>query len=90
MRQGDQYDDRVANEFVHEYVKSITAAIIILPTTVVYFLLMLDGSIISVAIPAIITEFDSLLDLAKKTYIDIITGFCSDDYSPDKVGRSQF
>ncbi|KAL3431033.1 hypothetical protein BDV09DRAFT_199085 [Aspergillus tetrazonus] len=45
---------------------SITAAIIILPTTLVYFLLMLDGSIIFVAIPAIpaiITEFDSLLDI---------------------------
>ncbi|KAL4997556.1 putative MFS transporter [Aspergillus recurvatus] len=39
------------------------AAIIIIPTTLVYFLLMLDGSIISVAIPAITSEFDSLLDI---------------------------
>ncbi|KAL2866060.1 MDR family MFS transporter [Aspergillus lucknowensis] len=39
------------------------AVIILIPTTLVYFLLMLDGSIISVAIPAITSAFDSLLDI---------------------------
>ena len=50
-------------EFVHEYVDSITVVIILIPTTLVYFLLMLDGSIISVAIPDITSQFNSLLDI---------------------------
>ncbi|TQB76273.1 hypothetical protein MPDQ_000581 [Monascus purpureus] len=55
-------DKEPAREFVHEYVNGITALIIIVPTTLVYFLLMLDGSIISMAIPTITSQFDSLLD----------------------------
>lgn len=56
-------DKEPGDEFIHEYVNGITALIIIVPTTLVYFLLMLDGSIISVAIPAITSQFDSLLDI---------------------------
>lgn len=36
---------------------------IIVPATLVYFLVMLDGSIISTAIPQITVEFNSLLDV---------------------------
>jgi len=38
-------------------------ALIILPATLVYFLVMLDSSIISTAIPQITDEFNSLLDV---------------------------
>ncbi|KAI9684239.1 MAG: hypothetical protein M1822_005712 [Bathelium mastoideum] len=38
-------------------------ALIIVPVTFVYFLVMLDGSIVSTAIPQITDEFESLLDV---------------------------
>ena len=49
--------------FVYEYIPTATAVMILIPTTLVYFLVMLDGSIIAVAIPAITSEFNSLLDI---------------------------
>lgn len=52
-----------AKEFVHEYVTGIKVALILIPTTLVYFLLMLDASVIATAIPSITSEFDSLLDI---------------------------
>lgn len=54
-------------ENVHEEqqpnVSGLQRALIILPVTLVYFLVMLDSSIISTAIPKITDEFDSLLDV---------------------------
>jgi len=47
----------------HEYVTGIKLVLIMVPITLVYFLLMLDGSIISTAIPEITSQFDSLLDV---------------------------
>ncbi|RDW58821.1 hypothetical protein BP6252_13297 [Coleophoma cylindrospora] len=44
-------------------ISGLKRALIILPTTLVYFLVMLDSSIISTAIPQITTEFNSLLDV---------------------------
>lgn len=41
----------------------VKRALIILPVTLVYFLVMLESSIISTAIPQITDEFDSLLDV---------------------------
>jgi hypothetical protein len=59
-------------EEYHEYVTGIKLILIMIPTTLVYFLLMLDGSIVSTAIPTITSEFDSLLDIGwyVLTYID--------------------
>ncbi|KAI0842746.1 MFS general substrate transporter [Hypoxylon sp. FL0890] len=50
-------------EFRHEYVTGIKLIFILFPITLVYFLLMLDGSIVSTAIPSITSEFNSLLDI---------------------------
>lgn len=50
-------------EHEREYVHGIKLFAIMVPTTLVYFLLMLDGSIVSTAIPAITSEFNSLLDI---------------------------
>ena len=47
----------------HDYVTGVKLILILVPTTLVYFLLMLDGSIVSTAIPEITSEFDSLLDV---------------------------
>lgn len=44
-------------------VSGLKRALIIMPTTLVHFLVMLDSSIISTAIPQITDEFDSLLDV---------------------------
>jgi hypothetical protein len=44
-------------------VSGLKRALIIVPATLVYFLVMLDSSIISTAIPQITDEFDSLLDV---------------------------
>jgi hypothetical protein len=44
-------------------VSGIKRALIILPVTLVYFLVMLDNSIITTAIPQITDEFNSLLDV---------------------------
>jgi len=44
-------------------ISGLKRALIILPVTHVYFLVMLDSSIISTAIPQITDEFDSLLDM---------------------------
>lgn len=44
-------------------VPGLQRALIILPVTLVYFLVMLDTSIISTAIPQITDEFNSLLDV---------------------------
>jgi len=44
-------------------ISGLKRALIILPVTLVYFLVMLDSSIISTAIPQITDEFDSLLDV---------------------------
>ncbi|KAH8892007.1 MFS general substrate transporter [Thozetella sp. PMI_491] len=46
-----------------EYVSGTKAVMILVPVTLVFFLLMLDSSIIATAIPAITTDFDSLLDI---------------------------
>ncbi|KAK1759802.1 MFS general substrate transporter [Echria macrotheca] len=53
-----------AHHHHHEYVTGPKLFAILVPTTLVYFLVMLDGSIIATAIPAITTQFDSLLDIA--------------------------
>lgn len=45
------------------FVHGIHLILILAPTTFIYCLVMLDGSILSVAIPAITSEFDSLLDI---------------------------
>ncbi|KAI1412496.1 MFS general substrate transporter [Hypoxylon sp. FL1857] len=50
-------------EFRHEYMTGIKLVIFLFPVTLVYFLLMLDGSIVSTAIPSITSEFNSLLDI---------------------------
>lgn len=47
----------------HEYMTGVKLILIISPITLVYFLVMLDDSIMSTAIPEITTEFDSLLDI---------------------------
>ncbi len=47
----------------HPNISGLKRALIILPVTLVYFLVMLDSSIISTAIPQITDEFDSLLDV---------------------------
>jgi hypothetical protein len=44
-------------------ISGLKRALIILPATLVYFLVMLDSSIISTAIPQITDEFNSLLDV---------------------------
>ncbi|KAI1134070.1 MFS general substrate transporter [Hypoxylon sp. FL0543] len=46
-----------------QFVTGIKLILILFPITLVYFLLMLDGSIVSTAIPAITSEFNSLLDI---------------------------
>lgn len=64
---GDDVESESAKEALeddnHEYVTGVKLIMILMPTTLVYFLLMLDGSIISTAIPEITSEFDSLLDV---------------------------
>ncbi|KAI1098442.1 MFS general substrate transporter, partial [Jackrogersella minutella] len=52
-----------SQEFNHKYVTGIKLMLILSPITLVYFLLMLDGSIVSTAIPSITSEFNSLLDI---------------------------
>jgi hypothetical protein len=52
-----------AKVFVHEYVTGIKIVLILIPTTLVYFLLMLDASVMATAIPSVTFEFDSLLDI---------------------------
>jgi len=44
-------------------ISGLKRALIIFPATLVYFLVMLDSSIISTAIPEITDEFNSLLDV---------------------------
>ncbi|RDW57711.1 hypothetical protein BP5796_12512 [Coleophoma crateriformis] len=44
-------------------ISGLKRALIIVPITLVYFLVMLDSSIISTAIPQITNEFNSLLDI---------------------------
>lgn len=44
-------------------ISGLKRALIILPATLVYFLVMLDNSIISTAIPQITDELNSLLDV---------------------------
>jgi hypothetical protein len=50
-----------AKVFVHEYVTGIKVVLILIPPSQVYFLLMLDASVIATAIPSVTFEFDSLL-----------------------------
>ncbi|KAI0160958.1 MFS general substrate transporter [Hypoxylon sp. FL1284] len=50
-------------EHEREYVWGIKLFVIMIPTTLVYFLLMLDSSIVSTAIPSITSDFNSLLDV---------------------------
>ena len=56
----------------HEYVAGVKLILILMPTTLVYSLLMLDGSIISTATPEITSGFESLLDVGwyVLTYVD--------------------
>ncbi|KAL1881219.1 hypothetical protein Daus18300_001070 [Diaporthe australafricana] len=55
-------DDKGA-EAKQEYVTGIKLVFILVSVTLVYFLLMLDSSIISTAIPQITTDFKALLDV---------------------------
>ncbi len=46
-----------------EYKHGIGLAVVIAPVTLVFFLVLLDASIVSTAIPAITSDFNSLLDV---------------------------
>jgi hypothetical protein len=48
---------------VRDSVPFIQLVMILIPLTLFYFLVLLDNSIITTAIPAITTEFNSLLDV---------------------------
>lgn len=52
-----------ADDFVQEYVVGFRAVLVLVPVILVYFLLMLDMSVISTAVPSITSEFNSLLDI---------------------------
>ncbi|MCJ1386604.1 hypothetical protein MMC17_009730 [Xylographa soralifera] len=52
-----------ADAFVHEYGSTGKAIVVLVPVIFVYFLLMLDASVMATAIPSITSEFDSLLDI---------------------------
>jgi hypothetical protein len=51
------------DDFAPEYVSVVTAFVILTPVILVYFLQMLDASVIATAIPSITTQFNSLLDV---------------------------
>jgi hypothetical protein len=63
---GDDREKNATNgipEKNHEYVTGSKLMFILVSATLVYFLLMLDGSVLSTTIPQITSEFDSLLDV---------------------------
>ena len=47
----------------HKYASGLELFLVLAPMTLAYFLVMLDGSIVSTAIPQITSEFKSLLDV---------------------------
>ncbi|KAM0420405.1 hypothetical protein ACHAPT_011826 [Fusarium lateritium] len=51
------------SEEKREYVPLLQVITITIPLTMFYFLVMLDNSIITTAIPSITTRFNSLLDV---------------------------
>jgi hypothetical protein len=63
MSQNEKDSEKNSKEEEHEYVTGVKLILIIIPVTLVYFLVMLDGSIVSTAIPQITSDFDSLLDV---------------------------
>lgn len=63
MSQNEKHSEKNPKEEEHEYVTGVKLILIIIPVTLVYFLVMLDGSIVSTAIPQITSDFDSLLDV---------------------------
>lgn len=52
-----------SSQHEREYVHGMKLMVIMVPVTLVYFLLMLDTSIVSTAVPTITSEFDSLKDI---------------------------
>ena len=75
-------------------ISGLKRALIILPVTLVYFLVMLDSSIISTVIPQITEEFESLLDvgwygsayqLTSSTFVPLAGKIYT--FSPTKVNR---
>ncbi|KGO36215.1 Major facilitator superfamily domain, general substrate transporter [Penicillium expansum] len=56
--------DNQSDEFEPEWVEGITLVMVISGITLVVFLMLLDMSIVSTAIPKITTQFDSLGDVA--------------------------
>ena len=63
---GDEKNDLLCEkrgDKQQQFISGFKRAQIVLPITLVYFLVMLDTSIISTAVPKITDEFDSLLDV---------------------------
>ncbi|KAH8897375.1 MFS general substrate transporter [Thozetella sp. PMI_491] len=54
-------DELLADE--HQYLSGVKLFLVLVPCTLVYFLTMLDSSIIATAVPQITSDFDSLLDI---------------------------
>jgi hypothetical protein len=63
ISQNEADSEKNPKEEEHEYVTGVKLIFIIISVTLVYFLVMLDGSIVSTAIPQITSDFDSLLDV---------------------------
>nr|QNC49733.1 Hfaza1C [Hypoxylon fragiforme] len=62
-RQADSHDSNDAEEKQVEYVTGIKLALVLAALTIVYFLIMLDNTILATATPFITDEFHSLLDV---------------------------
>lgn len=50
-------------EHQHEFLEGMQLIFVLVPLTLIYFLVMLDSSIVSTATPQITSDFNSLLDV---------------------------